>query len=137
MLIIGGDFNARIGKEGKLYNERTGRGEREEEFKGQCNQRGRGKNAEVGRRKGMAHSQWKGGETREFTYVEKRGATVIDYVMTNNTGLDMTVKFYVGDRIDSDYQPLCVTIKICGGNRSRRGSRKKDKMLEARKYREV
>ena len=45
----------------------------------------------------------KGNETGEFTYIEKRGATIIDYVMSNNTRLSMIEKFYVGDKIDSDY----------------------------------
>lgn len=59
----------------------------------------KGKNVEAGRRKGMAilNGNVKGDKTEEFTYVEKRGATVIDYVITNNTGLDMIEKFYVED----------------------------------------
>lgn len=90
MLITGGDFNARIGKEGKLYN-----GELEEEREKRnskdsaINEEGE-KMLKLVEERGwhILNGNVKGDKTEEFTYVEKQGATVIDYVMTNNTGLD-------------------------------------------------
>ncbi|XP_017791917.1 PREDICTED: uncharacterized protein LOC108573937 [Habropoda laboriosa] len=70
VIIIGGDFNARIGREGKLY----------------------------------------GGELEKEQ--EKRKSK--DKV-TN--GFDKIENFQVGSRIDSDHQPLNVTVKTKGGNK--------------------
>ncbi|KOX68712.1 hypothetical protein WN51_07400 [Melipona quadrifasciata] len=58
-----------------------------------------------------AESEWhilngnmEGDEKGEFTYIEKRGETVIDYVLTNTKDLDKIEKFQVGSRINSDIE---------------------------------
>ena len=52
----------------------------------------------------------------ENTYVEKRGESVIDYVVTNTVSIDKVLNFEVGDRVESDYQPLNVTVMTRGGS---------------------
>ena len=54
----------------------------------------------------------KGDVLGKFTYSDTRGASVIDYLLVNNIGLDRIDKFTVGDRIDSDHQPITATFKV-------------------------
>ncbi|KOX74659.1 hypothetical protein WN51_13093, partial [Melipona quadrifasciata] len=65
----------------------------------------------------ILNGNMQGDEKGEFTYIEKRGETVIDYILTNTKGLDKIEKFQVGSRIDSDHQLLNVTVKTRGENR--------------------
>lgn len=55
-----------------------------------------------------------GDEEREYTYVEKRRESVIDYMVTNTVNIDKVLNFKVGDRVEFDHQPLNVTVMTRG-----------------------
>lgn len=88
VIIIGGDFNARIGRERKLYS-----GEPEEK---QGKRKSKDKVGEEEKLLKMAaESGWhilngnmEDDEKGEFMYIQKKGGTVIDCVLTNTIGLD-------------------------------------------------
>lgn len=63
----------------------------------------------------MAGQDWhilngniEGDEDGEYTYIEKRGKSVIDYVVTNTVGIDKVLNFRIKDRVESDHQSLNV-----------------------------
>ena len=58
----------------------------------------------------IANGNIEGDELGEFTCSDKRGASVIDYLLVNNIGLDIMDKFRVEDRTDSDH----VTFEVNG-----------------------
>ncbi|XP_053989910.1 uncharacterized protein LOC128882349 [Hylaeus volcanicus] len=60
----------------------------------------------------IANGNITGDEEGEWTYVGVRGATVIDYVICNEKGLEEIVHFKVEDRIESDHQPLVATARL-------------------------
>lgn len=51
-----------------------------------------------------------GNEEGEFTYIEPKGSTVIDYVIVNDNYIDLVNSFKVGERVDSDHMPLCLEL---------------------------
>lgn len=53
----------------------------------------------------------KGDETEEWTYLGGRGISVVDYIIVNQKGWDRMEKLTIGDRVESDYQPLEVEIR--------------------------
>jgi len=121
-IIIGGDFNLRLGN--------LGRKEGEEEImdsqsKDTCignGGRGRGFKDWISEKgwkilNGGTEGNWEG----EFTYVGARGSSVIDYVVTSVNIGNRVRKFRIGDRVDSDHMPLKVTLEI----RSSREQKKK------------
>lgn len=86
-LNIGGDFNIRIGHEGKMSGV-----EEEEKGKQRCraskdkvSNNGSKRMLEIINKKGwtIASENLKGDEEGEFTYIGARGSTVIDYVIVN------------------------------------------------------
>ena len=89
VVIIGGDINARIGREGMLYN-----GNREEK-QGRKNSKDKIKNGEGVKMLQMVTEQGWHILNGEYTYVEKRGESVIDYVVTNTVGIDKVLNFRV------------------------------------------
>ena len=50
-------------------------------------------------------------ELGEFAYSNKRGASVIDYLLVYNIGLDRMDKIKIEDRTYSDHQPINTTFK--------------------------
>ena len=42
----------------------------------------------------------------------REGASVFDYLLVNNIGLDRLDKFTIEDRTDSDHQPINATFKV-------------------------
>ncbi|KAI4475510.1 hypothetical protein M0802_015130 [Mischocyttarus mexicanus] len=126
ILLIGGDFNARIGTEGEIYD-----GEQEEGRKSKDGT----KNAEgeqllrLTEERGwhIANGNIEGDEKGECTYVGAKGATVIDYVLMNTAGLSKIRRFEVEERTESDHLPLSVQCEIDGIYR-----RKKEKEVSTR-----
>jgi hypothetical protein len=53
----------------------------------------------------------KGDEMGEYTFIGGRGGTIIDYVLGNKEVRDKVERMYIGDRIDSDHQPVEVWIR--------------------------
>ena len=81
----------------------------------------------------IANGNIEGDELRECTYSDKRGASVIDYLLINNTGLERMDKFRVEDRTDSDHQSISATFKATyrGGEvEKERFARTKEKVIE-------
>ncbi|EZA60891.1 hypothetical protein X777_13093 [Ooceraea biroi] len=63
----------------------------------------------------------KGDEVGEYTFTGERGCTVIDYVMGDSEVRERIAEMKIGDKIDSDHQPIEVMIK--GTGMKRRGER--------------
>lgn len=107
-IIIGGDFNIRIGEKGG--DEEEGGIQRKSKDKTVGNGsssfmeilQGEGFNVLNGRTKG----DWEG----EYTYVGARGSTVIDYIFVNEKIQDRVSEFRVGERVDSDHMPVCMEL---------------------------
>ncbi|KOC63586.1 hypothetical protein WH47_03088 [Habropoda laboriosa] len=68
----------------------------------------------------------RGDEEGELTYVDKKGLSVIDYVLTNSKGWNRTEKLQIGDRMDSDHLPLTVGVMAEGAVDSEEGQLKKE-----------
>lgn len=127
MIIIGGDFNLRIGELGGIDIEGS-----------MLKRKSKDKTIGNGGRKFVEWIQEKGwyilnGRTKgdwegEYTYVGARGNTIIDYVIVNEKVKDKIVEFKVGDRVDSDHLLLIVEIeegrKRRGGKETERGKRR-------------
>jgi len=113
-LIIGGDFNLRLGNLGKKG---VGEKEIERHSKDKCVGNGGIKFIEWINEKGWeilngcTEGDWEG----EFTYIGARGCSVIDYVMINERLGNRISSFRVGDRVDSDHMPLELNVKTRKG----------------------
>ncbi|XP_020289886.1 uncharacterized protein LOC109857707, partial [Pseudomyrmex gracilis] len=108
-LIVGGDFNIRIGNLGG------------DEGEGGVERKSKDKMIGNGGRKfidsmienglnvlnGRTNGDWDG----EFTYVGARGSTVIDYVFVNELIVDKVTEFKVEERVDSDHMPVCMKME--------------------------
>ncbi|KMQ87302.1 hypothetical protein RF55_13450 [Lasius niger] len=60
-----------------------------------------------------------GDEKENWTYTGKRGQTVIDYVIGNGEVRKSIGKFEIGERVESDHQPLSVWVKGEGIRRAK------------------
>jgi hypothetical protein len=111
-MLLGGDFNGRIGERGaRNWEEEKGDGRRKTKDKVE--------NAE-GKRliEWIEENGWevlngnkRGDEDGEVTYVGSRGETVIDYAIVNEAAWERVKEFKVGERVDSDHLPLEITIE--------------------------
>lgn len=102
IIIVGGDFNIRIGEEGG-WDEQTE----------ECNRKSKDKIigsravklidlvSEVGGR--ILNGASEGDKEGEYTYVGARGSLVIDYVFVNEVGYNIVNSFKVGERVESDH----------------------------------
>lgn len=127
-VIVGGDFNARIGDwDGWMMDEEGGTEKRRSKDKVTS---GQGKLlCDWMRERGwyILNGNTKGDENGKFTYVGPRGATVIDYGITDRKGKEWVKEFRIQTRTESDHMP--VTINLGTGNEterhSQRGKRRK------------
>lgn len=109
-LCIGGDFNARIGGKGRKYEE----GENEELGRNSKVINSEGKEMLVmleGRGWEVGNGNTWGDEEREWTYIRSREVSVVDYVLRNYRAGDKIEKLEIGERVESDHQPIEVTLK--------------------------
>lgn len=111
-VIIGGDFNIRIGEEGGLEEEGEVGRKNKDKVRGKD-----GKNmlelvGEVGGY--ILNGTAIGDKEGEFTYIGARGSSVIDYVIVNENCKEIVKEFKVGERVDSDHLLLLLEIR---GNR--------------------
>lgn len=111
MLVIGGDMNARIGREGTNYIEQEEQEERKSKdgiiiVEGQ-------KLLKLINDKDwyMLNGNVTGDMEGECTYVGARGTTVTDYGILNARGLERTEEFRIGEKIEGDHQPLQLRVK--------------------------
>lgn len=113
-MLLGGDFNARIGIKGEIYagydlgyDEKSIRKSKDKI-----------RNAEgdlllqIAEDRGwhFLNGNIPGDEEGEYTYVGSNGVSVIDYVLINSICLDKIKKFTVDERTESDHQPLKVEL---------------------------
>lgn len=111
LLIIGGDFNVRTGREGSFCNE-------EKEEKEMRRSKDKVKNGEGTKLLEMAEENgWEilngnmeGDEEGEFTFIGGKGNSVINYVPIDSIIKEEIKRFRIGDRIESDHLPLTVEI---------------------------
>ncbi|XP_032687575.1 uncharacterized protein LOC116851844 isoform X2 [Odontomachus brunneus] len=109
-IIIGGDFNIRIGglKNNEMVGEREGRRSKDK----MIGKDGR-RLIEWVQEKGwyVLNGDYKGDWEGEFTYVGARGNTVIDYVIVSEEIYCKAEDFVIGGRIESDHMPLELRIE--------------------------
>jgi len=132
-VIIGGDFNLRLGNLGKKG---IGEGETERHSKDKCIGNGGTKFIDWINEKGWeilngcTEGDWEG----EFTYIGARRCSVIDYVIVNERIGNRISRFRVGDRVDSDHMPLEVTLEVRRGRgqdkKTQEQEKKKSKVIE-------
>jgi len=60
----------------------------------------------------IANGNMKGDENGKLTYIGERGESMVDYVLVNQKAWDKIEKMKIGNRVESDYQPLEVDIGI-------------------------
>ncbi|GLV33283.1 hypothetical protein CBL_20091 [Carabus blaptoides fortunei] len=93
-LIVGGDFNTRVGEEGGLIDGRV--------LLQACEEKGWN----------ILNENITDDESGDYTYVGKRGEkTVIDYIITNQERHAKIEKMVVENRIESDHQPIKLILK--------------------------
>jgi hypothetical protein len=111
-LVIGGDFNARIGVKGRRIEEEQATIERRPTKDGIENAEAKELVSLVEERGwGVLNGNFIGVEKGEYTYIGPKGETVIDYVMVNEDAWDEIEEFNVGERVESDHMPLEVRTK--------------------------
>ncbi|XP_012283559.1 uncharacterized protein LOC105701413 [Orussus abietinus] len=115
-LIIGGDFNARIGREGYLYDQETS----EKDGESALDRKSKDviKNAgdillQLVEDRGwhFTNGNMPRDEDGEYTYVGSRRATVISYALLNTESRSVAKKCMVEHRVESNHQPLCLNWK--------------------------
>jgi len=109
-LRIGGDFNARIAKEGKRIEGKEDvepwRNTKDEEV----NNEGKELLDLEDRGWDIASGNMRGDENGELTFIGERGESVIDYVLVNQKASDKIEKMEIGNRVESNHQPLEIEI---------------------------
>ena len=134
-LIIGGDFNARIGQEGGDF--------RMEEKNDVRRSKDKVKNTEgkvllemvEERGWNILNGNMEGDEKGEYTYTGPRGSTVIDYILTNVEAKEDIKKFTVEDRVESDHMPL-IAERYRGTKMRDRGGNQEGRWRERRVWTE-
>lgn len=127
-VLIGGDFNARTGREGGRIKEgeeyRSGDRKSRKSKDGKMNKEGK-KLIEVIEEKGWSifNGNISGDEEGEYTFTGGKGCTVIDYVMGDEEVRGKVRSMKIGERIDSDHQPVEVWIKGEAEKRRRNGGK--------------
>jgi len=64
-----------------------------------------------------------GDEEENWTYTGGRGESVIDYVLVEEEGREEVERLEIGDKVDSDHQPVVAWMKERGDNKRVRGGR--------------
>jgi len=132
-IIIGGDFNARIGTEGG--NDEEGWGVVRKSKDKVVNNRGKEFIDLVGEIGGnIMNGTTKGDKDGEFTYVGERGSSVIDFVVISEYCREIVNDFKIVGRSDSDHMPLILEMKRIIG-REKRKKRTREKKEDRWRYR--
>ncbi|XP_039311154.1 uncharacterized protein LOC120359015 [Solenopsis invicta] len=124
-IIIGGDFNARIGEEGG--NDEEGWGVTRRSKDKVVNNRGRDFLDLVGEIGGnIINGTTKGDKLGEYTYVGERGSSVIDYVVVSENCRDIVNDLVIVGRPDSDHMPLVLEMKNNIGRKKKKDMKKEE-----------
>lgn len=108
-IIIGGDFNIRIGELGGEEEEWGNVRKSKDKIIGNGGERFIEKMQEM--RLSILNGKILGDWEGEYTYVGVRGNTVIDFIFVNEKVIDKTIAFKVEDRVDSDHMPVSLEIE--------------------------
>ncbi|XP_043604110.1 LOW QUALITY PROTEIN: golgin subfamily A member 6-like protein 22 [Bombus pyrosoma] len=131
VMIIGGDWNARTGEEGRQINEDPGK-ERSRRSKDKTiNAEGRILLRYLEER-GWMIINGRDKEGEEWTYIGERGNSVIDYLIGNQEATEEIIDMKVRKRTESDHMPLEVEI---GGPELQRTEEREEKEKERREWR--
>ncbi|XP_076660134.1 uncharacterized protein LOC143363440 [Halictus rubicundus] len=127
-LIVGGDFNARTGREGGEVRQEEDEGEGCRESK---DKKVNGEGRKLIRTLGelgleIMNGGIEGDERGEYTYIGQRGRTVIDYVIGDKRTREGIESMVIEERVESDHLPVVLTMKK-GQKEKEREIRKKDK----------
>lgn len=112
ILCIGGDFNVRIGREGKNYEGENDKDRWRNSKDKVVNNEGReliGLLEERGWK--IGNGNMRGDEVGELTYERGRGTSVVDYLVVNQDAWDRISRLKVGERVESDHQSLEVELR--------------------------
>ncbi|OXU17254.1 hypothetical protein TSAR_008374 [Trichomalopsis sarcophagae] len=113
IMIIGGDFNIRIGEKGTYWGQEEGEDFSKRASKDKCISNGGRQMVEFVENKGwiILNGFSDGDAEGEFTFIGTRGSTVIDYVIVNEKVWDRGIDFRVECRVDSDHAPVCALLE--------------------------
>lgn len=134
-LILGGDWNARTGNEGRIIIEEEDNEEYTESKDKVVNREGRILVKELEER-GWSIINGNKGEKGEYTYVGPKGATVIDYIVANQEALDEIKGMVIGQRVESDHWPLELEIYGKIKENKKKEIRKEYETVEKREWTE-
>lgn len=110
-IIIGGDLNAKMGREGPFFNEERKEFERRNSKDKVKNTEGT-KLIEMVEENGweILNGNTKGDEAGEFTCIGGKGNSVIDYIMIDPLMKDKIKSFRIEDRVESDHLPMVMEV---------------------------
>jgi len=112
ILCIEGDFNARIGEEGKRCEKENDKEVRRSTRDKEINREGKELLVLIEDRGWeIVNGNIRGDKSGEWTYTGGRGESVVDYVIVNQEAWDKLKKMKVGKRTESDHQSLEVDSK--------------------------
>ena len=110
-LMIGGDFNSRIGEKGGRKTD-VDEEERRSSKDKMCNEEGNEMlkwMEEAGMH--VLNGNIEGDERGEYTYVGVQGCTVIDYILVNEECREKVKEMTIGRSINSDHLPMQIKLK--------------------------
>lgn len=111
-MIKGGDFNARTAEKGELVWDGEEEGSRKYSKDKIMNKQGIDLLEKIEKMElGLLNGNKEGDDQGEWTFTEAKGSSVIDYVICNAETWEEIKSFRIGERIESDYQPLEIELK--------------------------
>jgi len=60
----------------------------------------------------IANGNMRGDENGELTYIGGKGESVVDYILVNQKTWNKIKKMKIGNRVESDHQPLEIEVRI-------------------------
>jgi len=113
MLYIRGDFNARIAKEGKRIEAKEDENPRRNSKIKEVNNEGKELLGIVEDRGwDIKNENMREDEKEELTHIGGRGKLMLNYVLINQKAWDKIEEMKIGNRTESDHQPLEIEIGI-------------------------
>lgn len=123
IVIVGGDFNIRTGREGEFIGEEEVMGIKKRRSKDEVvGKEGKLLIKEI-EKKGWSvlNGLKEGDEQGDFTFIGGKGSTVIDYGIVNRKGWEEIERFEVEERVDSDHAPISIKLKEMRGKVRKKG----------------
>lgn len=112
-MIKGGDFNARTAEKGELVWDKEEEGSRKYSKDKIMNKQGIDLLEKIEKMElGLLNGNKEGDDQGEWTFTGAKGSSVIDYAICNAETWEEIKSFRIGERIESDYQPLEIELKV-------------------------